>query len=121
MLQKTIALSSCEAEYMAFKEAIKESIHLNNIIIYFGKLLNIQSNKIYTPKLLTNNESTLKLANNLKFHKRSKYINITYHFIKEAISNNKVELLYINTKRQLADGFTKGLNNNKHINFIKAL
>jgi hypothetical protein len=63
----------------------------------------------------------MKLANNPEFYKRSKHIDITYHFIREAISNKKAKLIYINTKRQLADSFTKGLDNTKHKTFIKSL
>lgn len=119
ILQKTVALSSCEAEYMAFKEAIKEVIYLNNLIIYFNNFNNKVN--IKTPILLTDSESALKLANNPEFHKRSKHIDITYHFIREAILDKKVDLIYINTKKQLADGFTKGLDNIKQKNFITSL
>lgn len=120
ILQKTVALSSCEAEYMAFKEAIKELIYLNNLTSYFSNLLNIPINN-KTPLLLTDSESALKLANNPEFHKRSKHIDITYHFIREAILEKKANLVYVSTKNQLADGFTKGLDNTKHKAFIKAL
>ena len=105
---------------MAFKEAIKELIYLNNLTSYFSKFLNILiSNKV--PLLLTNSKLALKLANNPEFHKRSKHIDIMYYFIREAILDKKADLVYINTKNQLADGFTKGLDNNKHKAFIKAL
>jgi hypothetical protein len=125
ILQKTVALSSCEAEYMAFKEAIKEAIYLSNLVNYFYKFNNNNNTDIIinikVPILLTDSESAMKLANNPEFHKRSKHIDITYHFIREAILDKKVNLLYVNTKRQLADGFTKGLDTTKHKNFINCL
>jgi hypothetical protein len=105
---------------MAFKEAIKEAIYLNNLVNYFYNFNNNKDN-IKIPILLTDSESAIKLANNPEFHKRSKHIDITYHFIREAIIDKKVNLLYINTKRQLADGFTKGLDTIKHKNFINCL
>ena len=43
-LQKTIALSSCEAEYMALKEATKENIYLNNTVKYLTLKLQLYSN-----------------------------------------------------------------------------
>ena len=119
MLQKTVALSSCEAEYMAFKEAIKEALYLYNLINYFNKFLNNRETPI--PKLLTDSESALKLANNPEFHKRSKHINMTYYFIRNSINENKLNLLYVNTTVQLVDGFTKALDNNKQLAFITAL
>jgi hypothetical protein len=104
---------------MAFKEAIKEAIYLNNLITYFNKLYNNNNIRILT--LLTNSKSALKLANNLEFYKRSKHIDIIYYFIREAILDKKVDLIYVNTKKQLANGFTKALDNIKHKNFINCL
>lgn len=120
MQQKTIALSSCEAEYMALKEAIKESIYLNNLLTFYNKLLHINlSSEI--PKLLTDSESAMKLANNPEFHKRTKHIDITYHFIRETIKDKNIQLHYVNTKVQKADGFTKGLDTIKHKSFLQSL
>ena len=98
---------------MAFKKVIKEILYLYNLINYFNNFLNNKTTLI--PKLLIDNESALKLANNPEFHKRSKYINISYYFIRNKIANNKLDLLYVNTTVQLVDGFTKGLDNNKHL------
>jgi hypothetical protein len=51
------------------------------------------------PKIIVNNELTIKLEENPKFYKRSKHINIAYHFIKENIQQNKIQILYISTKK----------------------
>jgi hypothetical protein len=83
-LQKSVALSICEAEYIALKEVIKEVIYLSNIFNYINENMNLG----YTPsilKILLNNESAIKLGENPKFYKRSKYIDIAYHFIRENI------------------------------------
>lgn len=120
MQQKTVALSSCEAEYMAFKEAIKESIYLHNLITYYFSFLNMNIPH-EVPKVLTDSESALKLANNPEFHKRTKHIDIQYHFIRLSVSGQKVNLLQVSTKNQLADGFTKGLDTIKHNSFLLTL
>nr|GEU61355.1 putative reverse transcriptase domain-containing protein [Tanacetum cinerariifolium] len=39
----------------------------------------------------------------------SKHIDIRYHFIKEHVENDVIELYFVNTEYQLADIFTKGL------------
>ena len=120
MQQKTVALSSCEAEYMAFKEAIKESIYLNNLLDFYNNFLKrISPNQI--PKLMTDSDSALKLANNPEFHKRTKHIDITYHFIRNSIKEKKVQLIHVGTKNQQADGFTKGLDTIKHKSFLLTL
>jgi hypothetical protein len=118
MQQKTIALSSCEAEYMALKEAAKESIYLENMIKEFTRLLKLDKQKMI---LFTDSESAMKLGENPDFHKRSKHIDIQYHFVRECIEEQKIILAYIPTKRQLADGFTKGLDNIKHKTFIAGM
>ena len=82
--QKSIALSSCEAEYIAFKEAIKEGVYLNNIFLWLNNNLGIKV--IYKiPPILIDLASAIKLAKNPKFYKRSKYIDIAYYFLREAI------------------------------------
>ena len=114
-----MALSSCEAEYMALKEATKENIYLNNIIRFItNKLQLLSTNNNNTPIILVDNQGSLKLAENPEFHKRTKHIDIIYHFIRECINENKIKVGYIPTKEQLADGFTKGLDNTKHITLI---
>jgi hypothetical protein len=69
-LQKTVALFSYEAKYIALKEAIKEYLYLIGVI----KQLNIENKeKIY---LFTDSLSGIKLVNNLEHYAKTKYINI---------------------------------------------
>ena len=71
--------------------------------------------------ILTDSQLAIKLGKNPEFHKRSKHIDITYHFIRECISEEKVKLVFVRTTEQLADGFTKGLNKTKYNAFIEGL
>ena len=106
-LQKSVALSSCEAEYMALKEAVKEFIYLINIL----KSLDIhKDNSSYY--LFSDNQSAIKLAKNPEYHSKSKHIDIQYHYVREKILEGIIDLNYINTKDQPADIFTKSLNTN---------
>ena len=50
-----------------------------------------------TMPILTDSESARKLAENPEFHKRSKYIDIAYHFIREYIREKKVKSVFIRT------------------------
>ena len=50
------------------------------------------------PKILLNNNSAIKLAENPEFHKRIKHIDIIYYYNREAVNNNKVNIIYIPTK-----------------------
>jgi len=47
---------------------------------------------------MENNIEAIKLGYNVEFHKRTKYINIKYHYIRELVENNKIKILYINIK-----------------------
>ena len=105
---------------MAIREATKETIYLSSILKWLEKK-KLGTYLPTTPPILTDSEAALKLANNPKFHKRTKHIDITYHFIRECIKDGKVKVIPIRTIDQLADGFTKGLNKHKHTAFIESL
>ncbi|GJZ64442.1 hypothetical protein Tco_0620863 [Tanacetum coccineum] len=47
-------------------------------------------------------------CNNVQ-HSRSKHIDIRFHFIKEQVENEVVELYFVNTEYQLVYIFTKAL------------
>ena len=111
-LQKSVALSSCEAEYMALKEATKELIWLKAIFNQI-KLLNSYSADI----LHCDNISAIDLSKNPEYHARTKHIDIQYHFIRDYIDKKVFNLLYINTKDQLADALTKTLDINSFRSF----
>ena len=102
-LQKTVALFSYEAEYMALKEAIKEYLYLISVI----KQLNIENKEIFY--LFTDSLSVIGLVNNPEHHAKTKHIDIQYHFIREHVTNDTIQLSHISTKEQLADVLTKVL------------
>lgn len=112
--QRTVALSSCEAEYMALSEACREAIYLQKlefeIIGTYNKIV-----------LYNDSQSALKLANNYQSHKRSKHIDVRYHFIREVLRNDIIEARYLSTANMPADLLTKGLPSVKHYKFMKDL
>ena len=57
--------------------------------------------------LLGDNESSLNLAENPVFHKRSKHIEIKYHSIRERVSKKKISLQFVKNEDQAADMLTK--------------
>lgn len=105
--QRTVALSTTEAEYMALAEACKEAIYLQSLI----SEIFIIAHPIV---IHTDNQSALKLAHNHTFHSRTKHIDIRHHFIRESLSHHNINLLYISTHDMIADIFTKPLPKLKH-------
>lgn len=112
--QKTVALSSSEAEYMALAEACKESLYLGNLQFEM-------TNKKYTIELFNDNQSALKLTQNPIFHKRTKHIDIRYHFCRDCVTNNIVNVKYLPSAEMPADLLTKSLCSNKHYYLLDKL
>nr|GEX04527.1 retrovirus-related Pol polyprotein from transposon TNT 1-94 [Tanacetum cinerariifolium] len=67
------------------------------------------------------NKSNIALCCNNVQHSRSKHIDIRYHFIKEQVENEVIELYFVNTEYQLADLFTKALGRDRIEFFINKL
>ena len=55
------------------------------------------------------NQSTIKLVENPVFHKRSKHVDIKYHFVRVVVEKNTLDIQYIPTTDNIADIFTKPL------------
>lgn len=59
--------------------------------------------------LFIDNQSAIRLIQNPEFHKRTKHIDIKYHFVREKLKNKDIEVHYIPSKQQIADILTKAL------------
>lgn len=101
--QRTVALSSTEAEYMSLTEAAKECIYLSSLL----KELGLHS--LAEIILYNDNQSAGKLARNPVFHARSKHIPIKMHFIRNALQQEQFRLEYLSTGKMVADVLTKAL------------
>lgn len=113
--QKCVALSSCEAEFMAATAAACQGIWLRNI------LSQITSEVIGPVVLCIDNRSAIDLAKNPMFHGRSKHIDIRFHFIRECVERGEVILKHVCSNDQRADILTKGLATVKFENMRKLL
>ena len=99
-LQKSVALSTTEAEYMALAEATKELIWLKNFLSELG--LNQKDCSLHC-----DNESAVHLAKNPVFHSRTKHIKLRYHFVRDHVSEGTFYLKKILGVKNPADMFTK--------------
>lgn len=112
--QQTVALSSTESEYMAISEACKEAIYLKSLMYEI-----VGCN--YTIILYNDNQGAQRLTENPLFHRRTKHIDIRHHFVREAVADNIVKIVYLSTSEMPADLLTKGLSSSKHNQFVKQL
>lgn len=106
--QRTVALSSTEAEYMSLTDAAKEAIFLSTIVKELG------FEELSKITIYNDNQSAGKLALNPVFHSRSKHIDIKFHFIRQALQDHPLKLEYLSTEDMIADVFTKPLSGFKH-------
>lgn len=101
--QRCVALSSCEAEFMAATAASCQAIWLRKL------LSQITGIYIQPMTLFIDNKSAIDLAKNPVFHGRSKHIDIRFHFIRECIANGDIVVKHVCTEEQRADSLTKAL------------
>jgi hypothetical protein len=59
--------------------------------------------------LLCDNESAIRLADNPVEHSRIKHIYIRHHFLRDHQQKGDIDIYHISTENQLADIFTKPL------------
>jgi len=74
--QDTVAMSSCEAEFMAGTEATKQAIWLQDLL---SEITGTSSESV---TIRIDNKSAIALTKNPVFHGRSKHIHRRYHFIR---------------------------------------
>jgi len=63
----------------------------------------------------------IKLANNLEHYAKTKHINIQYHFMREYVINNTIQLSHISTTEQLADMLTKAVSGSTFKNLVRQI
>lgn len=106
--QRTVALSTTEAEYMAMGEASKEAIYLKRFLRELGQF------DLKTIKIHVDNLSAQRLATFPVFHGRTKHIDVRHHFVREVVETGQIHLEHVASDDMTADVFTKGLAKPKH-------
>ncbi len=101
-LQKSVSLSTTEAEIIAASEATKE-------VIWLARMCSEITGFNGIPVLNVDNLSTVKLVKNPTFHKRSKHIEIRNLFVREKFESKEIAVSHIAGSEQLADILTKPL------------
>ncbi|KAI3739706.1 hypothetical protein L2E82_30117 [Cichorium intybus] len=101
--QQTVALSSCEAEFMATTEAACQALWLRSL------LKDLTGWKEEIVKLYVDNRSAIALMQNPVFHGRSKHIDTRFNFIRGCVERNEIYVEHISGDEQRADPLTKAL------------
>jgi histone deacetylase 1/2 len=101
--QNTVSRSSTEAEYKSLANATDELIWVQSLLTELGVRLTQR------PCLWCDNLGATYLSANPVFHARAKHIEIDFHFVRERVLKRQLEVRFIPSKDQVADGFTKPL------------
>ena len=88
---------------MAVAAAARECIWLTNVV----KDLDLPDPPAFPIGIYEDNEPAIALSKNPVAHSRNKHIDVKHHFIREQVNSNKIELIPIASKNNLADVFTK--------------
>jgi hypothetical protein len=103
-LQKDVALSTAEAEYIAACSAVQEAVYLRQILECTG--FPQQGPTI----LYEDNVACIAMSKNPVIGKLTRHIRRKYHFVRQKAQLGEIELVHIDTKEQIADILTKPLN-----------
>ncbi|GJX00623.1 ribonuclease H-like domain, reverse transcriptase, RNA-dependent DNA polymerase, partial [Tanacetum coccineum] len=101
--QTTVALSSCEAEFMAAIAAACQAIWLRELL---AEVTGLERQKVI---IRVDSKSAIALSKNPVFHGRRKHIHTRYHFIRKCVENEPVIVKHVSRENQRADPLTKAL------------
>ena len=103
--QKTVTLSSTEAEYVALSELCVEVVFLKNLLESISKKVNLPI------KLHVDNVGAIFLSQNITTSQRTRHIDTRYHYVRNLQQDGIVEVIFVRTDKNDADLYTKNLGN----------
>lgn len=101
--QPVVTLSTTEAEYVAAASAACQGVWMRRLL----ETVKHPQNERTT--IFCDNSSTIKLSKNPVLHKRSKHIDVRFHFLRNLTNEGIVELVHCSTEDQIANIMTKAL------------
>ena len=112
--QRTVAVSTAEAEYQAAAAATKEGLWLKQLMQDLGQ-------PVFTVPIRSDNQAALTLVADPVIGERSKHIDIIHHFVRERVQMGEVSFSYISTTEMVADALTKAVEEHKFVWCRKAM
>jgi hypothetical protein len=99
--QKSVALSTCEAEIIALSEATKD-------VVYMRKLLSgLGAGSKDPTDLSTDSKSARDVAYNPEHHNRMKHVLRRHFFVRDMVEEFEINVPFVPTDENPADFFTK--------------
>ena len=106
--QRSVATSSCEAEYIALATCAKQGQWIAQVFrdLQLAKYIGRNPRLV---QMLGDNQGAIALTENAHLNERSKHVDICYHFIRDLAEKGDLRVDYIPTAEMVADGMTKPL------------
>ena len=100
-LSAKTATSTPEAEYIAMAHGLKELLWTYQILTTMGIQVELPM------RVLEDNQACIQIADNPISQRKTRHIDIRYHFIRDYINDGYITVQYCPTKQMLADILTK--------------
>jgi len=111
--QLSIVLSLTQAEYVALSKAACKACWLRNLYTELGLL-----NEDVPTQILGDNNGSIVMARNPQFHKRSKHIDLRWHWVRKLVQDGTIIINSCHDPEQTADILTKALPRQKHAQHV---
>ncbi len=105
--QRCVSTSTTEAEYIALSDASKQGQWLRTLLKELQKFDFLEENQAVP--MHSDNQACIALSQDPIGHKRTKHIDVRYHYIRELITYKKATVEYLKTADMIADILTKPL------------
>jgi Reverse transcriptase (RNA-dependent DNA polymerase) len=110
--QNIVALSTCEAEYIAASTATQDAAwigpHVQELVGKSGEKEKEKS-KEKPVLIMVDNQGAITLAKKDGWNRRTRHMNVRYQYVQQALREGKIKMEYVASGEQLADGLTKAL------------
>ncbi|CAM9956593.1 unnamed protein product, partial [Heterosigma akashiwo] len=103
-LQKSVTTCTTEAEYLALGECAKDVMWLRYLLAELG------FKQIKPTTVNEDNTACISWATEITVTRKNRHLHVNYHYVRELVQQNEIEVKYINTSEQVGDLFTKALN-----------
>ncbi|MCP4329096.1 MAG: Ty1/Copia family ribonuclease HI [Alphaproteobacteria bacterium] len=112
--ERSIVLSTSESEWTALARGIRHANFLKGLLVELGL------EQFKTP-WFCDNQATIVSAKTPGFNGRTRHVDVKLKFTRQEHELGNIELNYVPTDQQLADGLTKRLRRTKHNEFRTAV
>lgn len=113
--QAVVALSSCEAEYLATTHCAHDVLWFRNLFAELG----FPQGQPTT--LFCDNQGTVACTHDPHAHPKMKHISIREHFIRDCIIKRLIDVIHVSNKENIADLLTKPLHHILHARWTNML